>query len=125
MVKRPRPQSAKPKPKPKRQKPKPKPDAGKKKKRHYRRKPIAKKKMGPSSFASGTKLFRKAGLRSQLQEQRDKLRGKECHKQHRYAFRLMWREAPEVMRRYKFGKVGSFDPQNVHNGVCWAWPREY
>jgi hypothetical protein len=95
------------------------------KKRIYRRKPKAKpKRTGPKSFASGTQLFRRAGLRTQLQESRDQLRGGSCHKQHRYAFRLMWQEAPAVMRRYKFGKVGTFDPKNVHAGVCWAWPRE-
>ena len=28
------------------------------------------------------------------------------------------------MRRFGIGKVGSFDPFNIHNGVCWAWPKE-
>ena len=42
----------------------------------------------------------------------------------RYGFKLLWREAPETCRRYKIGKVGSFDPLNGHNGVCWGWPSE-
>ena len=36
----------------------------------------------------------------------------------------MWRVVPRDMRRYGIGKVGSFDPLNVHNGVCWGWPKE-
>ena len=45
-------------------------------------------------------------------------------KQLRYGFRLMWREAAGALRRFKVGEVGSFDPHNGHNGVCWGWPRE-
>ena len=45
-------------------------------------------------------------------------------KQLRYAFRLMWREAPRQMRKYGVKPVGQFDPNNSHGGVCWAWPRE-
>ena len=42
----------------------------------------------------------------------------------RYGFKLMWQEAPRLMTRYGYGKVGSFDPTNAHAGVCWAWPKE-
>ena len=42
----------------------------------------------------------------------------------RYGFRLMWSEAPRLMRRYKTGKVGTFDTFNGHGGVCWGWPKE-
>ena len=36
----------------------------------------------------------------------------------------MWKHAPRVMRRYKCGEIGSFDTDNIHNGVCWGWPKE-
>ena len=42
----------------------------------------------------------------------------------RYGFRLMWSEAPRLMRRYKIGKEGTFDTFNGHGGVCWGWPKE-
>ena len=42
----------------------------------------------------------------------------------RYGFRLMWREAPRLMRRYKVRKLDSFDRFNGHGGVCWGWPKE-
>ena len=42
----------------------------------------------------------------------------------RYGFRLSWRCAPEEMRRFNIGEVGTFDPNNSHNGVCWGWPSE-
>ena len=45
-------------------------------------------------------------------------------KQLRYGFRLIWREVPADCRRYKIGQPGSFDRQNGHDGVCWAWPSE-
>ena len=28
------------------------------------------------------------------------------------------------MRRHKCGEIGSFDTDNIHNGVCWGWPKE-
>ena len=28
------------------------------------------------------------------------------------------------MKRFKVGKVGSFDKKNHHHGVCWGWPSE-
>ena len=52
------------------------------------------------------------------------MRGAESKKQARYGFRLMWREVPDTMKRCRIGAVGSFDPQNGHNGVCWGWPKE-
>ena len=36
----------------------------------------------------------------------------------------MWKEVPRDMKRYKVGEVGSFDPENVHKGVCYGWPKE-
>ena len=36
----------------------------------------------------------------------------------------MWKEVPKVMRRYKIGEEGSFDPKNCHKGSCWGWPKE-
>ena len=36
----------------------------------------------------------------------------------------MWEQAPELLRRYKVGKIGSFDPKNVHSGRVWGWPKE-
>lgn len=52
------------------------------------------------------------------------MRGRECMKQLRYGFKLMWDCAPEEMRRYNVGKVDSFHYQNGHFGVCWGWPKE-
>ena len=45
-------------------------------------------------------------------------------KQLRYGYTLMWREVPDLMRRYGFGEIGSFDKSNGHEGHCWAWPKE-
>ena len=45
-------------------------------------------------------------------------------KQLRYAFKLMWREAPRHMRKYKIKAVDQFDKRNSHGGVCWGWPNE-
>ena len=45
-------------------------------------------------------------------------------KKFRYGFRLMWTHVPKVMRRYRVGVVGSFDPHNCHGGVTWGWPKE-
>jgi hypothetical protein len=59
-----------------------------------------------------------------MQQVRHDLRSNECLKKFRYGFKLMWQEVPTVMRRYRIGKVGSFDPFNVHKGVCWGWPKE-
>ena len=45
-------------------------------------------------------------------------------KQLRYAFRLMWREAPSRMRKYNIKAEDEFDPKNSHGGSCWGWPNE-
>ena len=45
-------------------------------------------------------------------------------KQLRYGFKLMWREVPATMKRYRVGPVGSFDKNNGHDGKCWGWPSE-
>ena len=45
-------------------------------------------------------------------------------KQLRYAFKLMWREAPRHMRKYNIKAVDQFDKRNSHGGVCWGWPNE-
>ena len=45
-------------------------------------------------------------------------------KQLRYAFRLMWREAPGHMRKYRVKAEDEFDPKNSHGGSCWGWPNE-
>ena len=42
----------------------------------------------------------------------------------RYGFKLLWREVPAMMRRYKVGKLNSFDPYNAHKGEIWGWPKE-
>ena len=42
----------------------------------------------------------------------------------RWGFRLMWQEVPQLMRRFKVGKPGSFDPKNAHKGEIWGWPKE-
>jgi len=42
----------------------------------------------------------------------------------RYGFKLCWQEVPDVMKRYKIGEVGSFNPKNGHGGVCWGLPKE-
>ena len=42
----------------------------------------------------------------------------------RWGFKLAWKGAPREMRRYNVGEIGSFDPNNAHGGVCWAWPKE-
>ena len=42
----------------------------------------------------------------------------------RYGFKLCWQEVPDVMKRYKIGEVGSFNPKNGHGGVCWGMPKE-
>jgi len=56
--------------------------------------------------------------------ERNNLRSAGCRTQLRYGFKLMWREVPGTMRKYKVGPLGSFDVHNGHNGVCWGWPRE-
>ena len=45
-------------------------------------------------------------------------------KQLKYGFRLMWREVPGWMKKFKIGEVGSFDQWNGFKGKCWAWPSE-
>ena len=97
------------------------------KRRTYKRKrraPKKKTKPGNKGYRAGAKLFRFAGQRTQLQKARDDLRSNETLKKQRYGFKLMWSEVPKVMRRYKIGEVGSYDKENVHNGVCWGWPKE-
>ena len=79
---------------------------------------------GPKSFRSTSKVFHRAEHRTQLQKARDDLRGNECLKKIRYAFRLMWQEVPKEMTRYRVGPVDSFDVNNVHRGTCWGWPKE-
>jgi len=95
-----------------------------KKKRRYRRKPKPVKKRGRTAYKDASKLFFKAGLSTQLQKERNDMRGIECMKQLRYGFQLIHREGAADCKRYKIGKPNSFDPLNAHGGVCWAWPKE-
>ena len=81
-------------------------------------------KRGPKSFQEKSELFRFAGQRTQIQDEKNNLRSPETLKNIRYGFTLMWRSSPRFMRRYKIGEKGSFDPLNCHGGVCWGWPKE-
>ena len=83
-----------------------------------------KRKPGPKSFRSQSKLPRYASLETRIQKERNDQRSKSSMDGLRYGFKLMWREAPEEMRRCKVGEVGSFDKHNGHKGLCWGWPRE-
>ena len=83
-----------------------------------------KRQRGPKSFLEQAELFKNAGQRSQIQLEKNALRDSETMKNIRYGFKLMWQEVPQVMKRYKIGECGSFDPRNGHGGVCWGWPKE-
>ena len=88
------------------------------------RKVRKKRKRGPASFRSTSKLFKSAGQRTRLQNLRNDLRSNECLKKQRYGFRLLWKTVPADMKRYRIGEPGSYDQNNCHRGVCWGWPKE-
>ena len=84
----------------------------------------ARKRRGKVSFRSKAKLPRYAGIRTQLQLEKNRLRTDETMGKFRYGFKMCWTYASAEMRRHKVGRVGSFDPTNSHGGQCWGWPKE-
>ena len=81
-------------------------------------------KPGPASYVSGKKLFRGAGYESQLTFAKDKKMSNATHIKRRRGYKLMWTFAEQKCLDLGFGRPGSFDADNGHNGECWGWPKE-
>ena len=85
---------------------------------------VPKQKPGRGSFKAkavlplGSRIDRK--IRFRLNQKRDK----KTLQADRYGFRLMWKHAKAEMKRAKIGPVGSFERDNVHDGVMWGWKHE-
>ena len=82
------------------------------------------RKAGVPSFRDTAKLPKYAGFDDKLQYELDKGKSGKTHEVRRYGFRLLWEVVPDEMERHNIGAVGSFHPQNGHNGVMWGWKRE-
>lgn len=83
-----------------------------------------KRKRGPESFRENKKLYRRAGFEGRLRHDLDRAKSDKSGEGYRYGYRLMWRGAPDTMRRLKMPKVGSFEKNNGHDGEIWGWKRE-
>ena len=81
-------------------------------------------KPGPKGRRAEAKLPRYASFKTKLQLARNQQRSGDSVNQLIYGYRLLWKHCPELMKRFGFGKAGSFDKCNGFGGVCWGWRKE-
>ena len=82
------------------------------------------KHRGNKTYAEQARIPRGSGFETRLQHERHQIRCSKTLQAIRYGNRLMWRAAPQTMKKHNIKPPGSYDLRNCHKGEMWGWPKE-
>ena len=86
---------------------------------------MPKRKRGRKIYRSTAKLPRRAGLKTKLQFEQNKLYSRATMQTFRAGFQTWWRVCPDYLRQIKLKPKDEYDVNNQHKGKMFALGREF